>query len=306
MKKSGKKKSLWSLQRQKSVYGYLFVAPFLIGLICIFSPMLIKTIQFSFSNINIGTEGYKMEFVGWTHYNQILFVDPYYIRQMLESLSSLVTDTAVILIYSLFMATLLSREIKGRGVIRAIMFLPVIIATGIIDRADNISAQVLSSSVLSSAGDAAQGMFSSFDIESLIYSLQLGDGFVDFIVGVINNMYSIITRSGVQMLIFLAGLQSISPAIYESATVEGATWWESFWKITFPMITPMLIVNTVYTVVDSFTAYSNTLMSRIFSTISTGSYSVASAMSLLYFIVLSVILMIIILIMNRMVFYENR
>ena len=108
------------------------------------------------------------------------------------------------------------------------------------------------------------------------------------------------------MLIFLAGLQSISPAIYESATVEGATWWESFWKITFPMITPMLIVNTVYTVVDSFTAYSNTLMSRIFSTISTGSYSVASAMSLLYFIVLSVILMIIILIMNRMVFYENR
>ena len=271
-----------------------------------FFPMLIKTIQFSFSNINIGTDGYKMEFVGWTHYNQILFVDPYYIRQMLESLSSLVTDTAVILIYSLFMATLLSREIKGRGVIRAIMFLPVIIATGIIDRADNISAQVLSSSVLSSAGDAAQGMFSSFDIESLIYSLQLGDGFVDFIVGVINNMYSIITRSGVQMLIFLAGLQSISPAIYESATVEGATWWESFWKITFPMITPMLIVNTVYTVVDSFTAYSNTLMSRIFSTISTGSYSVASAMSLLYFIVLSVILMIIILIMNRMVFYENR
>ena len=73
MKKSGKKKSLWSLQRQKSVYGYLFVAPFLIGLICIFSPMLIKTIQFSFSNINIGTDGYKMEFVGWTHYNQMPF-----------------------------------------------------------------------------------------------------------------------------------------------------------------------------------------------------------------------------------------
>lgn len=300
------KKSLWSLQRQKSLYGYLFVSPFLIGLICIFSPMLIKTIQFSFSELQVGTDGYGMEFVGWEYYNQILFVDPYYVRQMLDSLGSLITDTAVILIYSLFMATLLSREIKGRGVIRAIMFLPVIIATGIIDRADNISAQVLSSSVLSTSGSNAQEMFSSFDIESLIYSLQLGDGFVEFIVGVINNMYVIITRSGVQMLIFLAGLQSISPAIYESATVEGATWWESFWKITFPMITPMLIVNTVYTVVDSFTAYSNTLMSRIFSTITNGAYSLASAMSLLYFIVLSVILMIIILVMNRMVFYENR
>ena len=300
------KKSLWSLQRQKSLYGYLFVSPFLIGLICIFSPMLIKTIQFSFSELQVGTDGYGMEFVGWEYYNQILFVDPYYVRQMLDSLGSLITDTAVILIYSLFMATLLSREIKGRGVIRAIMFLPVIIATGIIDRADNISAQVLSSSVLSTSGSNAQEMFSSFDIESLIYSLQLGDGFVEFIVGVINNMYVIITRSGVQMLIFLAGLQSISPAIYESATVEGATWWESFWKITFPMITPMLIVTTVYTVVESFTAYSNTLMSRIFSTIANGAYSLASAMSLLYFIVLSVILMIIILVMNRMVFYENR
>jgi len=300
-----KRKPLWSLQRQKSLYGYVFVIPFIVGMISIFIPMLVKTVQFSFSDIEMGTDGYTLVDVGLKYYNKILFEDPFYVRQMLESLSSLLVDTAIILIYALFMATLLSRELKGRGVFRAIMFLPVIIATGIIDRADSISAQVLSSSVLSSAGDTAQGMFTSFDIETLILSLQLGDGFVEFIVGVINNMYGIITRSGVQLLIFLAGLQSISPAIYESATVEGATWWESFWKITFPMITPMLIVNTVYTVVDSFTAYDNTLMSRIYSVISGTDYSLGSAMSLLYFVVLSVVLAIVIGIMNRMVFYEN-
>ena len=300
-----KKKPLWSLQRQKSVYGYVFMIPFIIGMISVFIPMLIKTVQFSFSDIEMGTDGYSLVNVGLKYYNKILFEDPYYVRQLLDSLSSLLVDTAIILIYALFMATLLSRDIKGRGAFRAIMFLPVIIATGIIDRADNISAQVLSSSVLSSAGDTAQGMFTSFDIESLILSLQLGDGFVDFIVGVINDMYGIITRSGVQLLIFLAGLQSISPAIYESATVEGATWWESFWKITFPMITPMLIVNTVYTVVNSFTAYDNTLMSRIYSIISDTDYSLGSAMSLLYFVVLAVVLAIVIGIMNRMVFYEN-
>ncbi|MDD4413757.1 MAG: sugar ABC transporter permease [Oscillospiraceae bacterium] len=300
------KKALLTLERQRNLYGYIFVIPFLIGLICIFLPMLIKTIGFSFSDIKINGDGYMLKNVGLKHYNEVLFVDPYFVRQMLGSLSSLVVDTAIILIYSLFISTLLSREIKGRGLIRAIMFLPVIIATGIIDRADSISAAVLSNSVLSSAGDASVGLFTSFDIENLIMSLQLGSGFVDVIVGVINNMYSIITKSGVQILIFLAGLQSISPAIYESATVEGATWWESFWKITFPMITPMLIVNTVYTVVDSFTSYNNELMSRIFNLINGASYSTASSMSLLYFAVLSVVLAIIIAVMNRMVFYENR
>ena len=300
-----KRKPLWSLQRQKSLYGYVFVIPFIVGMISVFIPMMIKTVQFSFSDIEMGTEGYTLVDAGLKYYNKILFEDPFYVRQLLDSLSSLLVDTAIILIYALFMATLLSRDIKGRGAFRAIMFLPVIIATGIIDRADSISAQVLSSSVLSSAGDTAQGMFTSFDIETLILSLQLGDGFVEFIVGVINDMYGIITRSGVQLLIFLAGLQSISPAIYESATVEGATWWESFWKITFPMITPMLIVNTVYTVADSFTAYDNTLMSRIYSVISGTDYSLGSAMSLLYFVVLAVVLAIVIGIMNRMVFYEN-
>ena len=302
---NNRKKGVWSLQRRKSLCGYVFVLPFLIGLISIFAPMLFKTIQFSFSEIQMGENGYSTVSAGWKYYQQILFVDPQYVRQLLDSLSGLLTDTAVILIYALFMATLLSRDIRGRGVFRAIRFLPVIIATGIIDRADSISAQVLSGSVISSAGDTSGGMFSSFDIEALILSLQLGDGFVEFIVGIINNMYSIITRSGVQLLIFLAGLQSISPAIYESATVEGATWWESFWKITFPMITPMLIVNTVYTVVDSFTAYNNTLMSRIFETISKGAYSLGSAMSLMYFVVLAVLLAIVIAVMNRMVFYEN-
>lgn len=304
--KGRRKKALWTLQRQKNLYGYIFIAPFLLGLICIFIPMLSKTVEFSFADIVIGTDGYKLAGAGWEYYKQALFVDPYFVRQMLESLSSLVLDTVIILIYSLLMATLLSRDIKGRGFIRAVMFLPVIIATGIIDRADTISATVLSNSVLSSAGDASTGMFSSFDLENLILSLQLGDGFVEMIVGIINNMYSIITRSGVQMLIFLAGLQSISPAIYESATVEGATWWESFWKITFPMITPMLIVNTVYTVVDSFTSYGNELMNRIYTLINGASYSLASAMSLVYFAVLSVVLVVVIGIMNRMVFYENR
>lgn len=303
MKKSGK--PFLSLQRQKSVYGYVFMIPFVIGMISIFLPMLIKTVRFSFSEIIIGTEGYTLGPASWEYYREVLQKDPLYVRQLLGSLGTLAADTAVILIYALCMATLLSRDIKGRGFFRAIMFLPVVIATGIIDRADNISAQALSASVISAAGDTAQGMFSSFDIESLILSLQLGDGFVEFIVGVVNNMYSIICRSGVQLLIFLAGLQSISPAIYESATVEGATWWESFWKITFPMISPMLIVNTVYTVVDSFTAYDNTLMSRIFDNIAKGFYSLGSAMSLVYFVVLALVLALVIFVMNRFVFYEN-
>ena len=302
---AGKGKRKQALHRKRNLYGYVFLSPFIIGLIVIFIPMFFRTIQFSFNDIVITEQSFRLDYTGTEFFNKILFIDPDYIRQLVTSLSELLTNTAIILIYSLFMATLLSREIPGRGIIRAIMFLPVIIATGIIDQIDTISASVTVDNLAATA-TAEQGLFSNFDIQSLIGSLQLSTGMIDIIASVINNMYAIITKSGVQLLIFLAGLQSISPAIYESATVEGATWWESFWKITFPMITPMLVVNTVYTVVDSFTSYSNVLMKRIYNLVLSGEYSVASAMSLIYFVIMIAILAVVVGLINRKVYYESR
>ena len=105
------------------------------------------------------------------------------------------------------------------------------------------------------------------------------------------------------MLIFLAGLQSISPAIYESCTMDGATGWETFWKITFPMISPMILANAVYTVIDSLTSESNLLMQGI---LGIGSYPTQSAASVIYFLVIAVLLGLVALIVSRFVFYQRR
>ena len=133
--------------------------------------------------------------------------------------------------------------------------------------------------------------------------MKVGTELVSYVVGLVNNVYSIINYSGVQMLIFLAGLQSISPAIYEACQIEGASGWETFWKITFPMISPMILVNAVYTVIDSFTRSNNPAMSFI------AKYpeaEVSLAMSWMYFLIVMLIIGVIAAIASSFVFYQRR
>jgi ABC-type sugar transport system permease subunit len=155
---------------------------------------------------------------------------------------------------------------------------------------------------------ASDQIISALDIQKLLSSMQVGAGLVDLVVEWVNNIFSIVNRSGVQMLIFLAGLQSISPAIYESCQIDGATAWETFWKITFPMISPMILVNAVYTVIDSFTSESNSIMAFIDSVYSgvTGGQVVSSAMSWVYFLIVIVIVLVVAAICSAFVFYQRR
>lgn len=124
-------------------------------------------------------------------------------------------------------------------------------------------------------------------------------------VDIVNNIYDIVNKAGVQMLIFLAGLQAISPAIYESCKIDGATGWETFWKITFPMISPMILVNGVYTIIDSFTSETNTVMAYISEIYSTSEVK-SSAMAWIYFLIVMLIVGIIAAIISANVFYQRR
>jgi ABC-type sugar transport system permease subunit len=137
--------------------------------------------------------------------------------------------------------------------------------------------------------------------------MAVGQGLVSVVAEWINNIFNIVNRSGVQMLIFLAGLQSISPAIYESCQIDGATSWETFWKITFPMISPMILVNAVYTIIDSFTTETNAAMSFIKNASNSGSADeVAVAMYWMYFLVVILILAAISGLISAYVFYQRR
>jgi ABC-type spermidine/putrescine transport system permease subunit II len=158
-----------------------------------------------------------------------------------------------------------------------------------------------------SGGDASSEIVSAMDIERLFAGVKIGSGLVDYVAGAVNSIYDIVNRSGVQMLIFLAGLQSISPAIYEACRIDGCTAWETFWKITFPMISPMILVNGIYTIIDSFTTDSNSVMKYINSVYQGSDGQVlSSAMAWMYFIIVMLMLAVAAGLFSAFVFYQKR
>ena len=309
-----KKKKGVSLERHKARAGWMFVLPFIIGFVLIYLPIVFDSIKSSFCEIHVikGTT-----FVGWSNYTKALLEyatsdGTTFPMILLTGLQQRGLDTPAILIFSLFMAVLLNQKMAGRAVFRAIFFVPVILSTGIMESVEgqNILGSYMedASGVNDGSGSStANEIVSTMDIERLFSSMKVGQGLVDFVKDMINNIYDIVNRSGVQMLIFLAGLQSISPAIYEACRIDGATAWETFWKITFPMISPMILVNAVYTIIDSFTTDSNSVMKYIQTVYtSSGGMVRSSAMAWMYFLLVMLILALLGGIFSAFVFYQKR
>lgn len=303
-----------SLEKRKARAGYLFVAPFLIGVLLIYLPILLDSIWFSFNNVNIAFNPATNNRIivlspqGFKFYAEAFTTDPQFVTKLLSGIQQLIFEVPAVIIFSLFIAVVLNQKMLGRAAFRVIFFIPVIISTGLME---SISAGDLMSSVAEggiddgSGGSGASQIISALDVELLFESMKVGGDLVKYVVSLVNNVYNIINYSGVQMLIFLAGLQSISPAIYEASEIEGATAWETFWKITFPMISPMILVNTVYTIIDSFTKRSNVTMAYI-SSIYSGNESKATAMSWIYFLVVILIIAVVAGIASTFIFYQRK
>ncbi len=305
------KRRVASLDRRKARAGYMFVLPFIISFIIIYIPIIVNSITFSFNEIHIESGGgYSLEFIGLRNYVDAFTKETGFLETLTSGITQLLFDIPAIVIFSLFMAVLLNQKMVGRAAFRAIFFIPVILSTGIIssiDSENNIFMNYVSSDSSMESGDMAASagtqIISALDLKSLFSSMKVGTELVDYVVNLINNIYNIINRSGVQMLIFLAGLQSISPAIYESCEIDGSTAWETFWKITLPMISPMILVNAIYTVIDALTSESNSVM-RYISGIKTDEIGIA--MSWVYFLLVILIIGIVALLLGMFVFYQKR
>ncbi len=310
--KQPKKRRIASLDRRKARSGWLFVLPFVIGFVLIYLPVIFDSIKYSFQRISVQAGGGLVtEFVGWQNYEEALINDPKFAQTLLVGIQELLFDIPAIIIFSLFMAVLLNQKMAGRAVFRAIFFIPVILSTGLMEsiNAQNIMAEYGedTDSISNSGQSATADLVSAIDIEYLFSNMKVGTEIVDYVVSAINNIYDIVNRSGVQMLIFLAGLQSISPAIYESCQIDGASSWETFWKITFPMISPMILVNAVYTIIDSFTTDSNTVMKFIAAKYTqTNGNVISSAMSWIYFLIVMLIVGVVAAIFSGVVFYQKK
>ena len=310
-----KKKSRASLESKKAKAGWIFVLPFLLGFVLIYLPSIFDSIKYSFNEIKILVGGgYRLEFVGWKNYSDALLVDTSYVTTLVAGLRQLILDIPSIVIFSLFIAIILNQKIIGRAAFRAIFFIPVILTTGLIsdiDRANTLSSYMQESSGIDDgSGQESQAtqIVSVLDVERLFDNMMVGTEIVEYVVQMVNNIFNIVNRCGVQMLIFLSGLQSISPAIYESCSIDGASGWETFWKITLPMVSPMILVNTVYTIIDAFTSASNKVMAYITTVYDRPNNGnvLASAMSWTYFLIVIALIAAAAGIISSVVFYQRR
>ena len=309
-----KRRKSASLDVRKARAGWIFILPFLIGFLLIYIPIIFDSIKYSFHEIKILVGGgYELVWVGWKNYSDAILVDTSFVTTLVAGLKQLVLDIPSIVLFSLFVAIVLNQKIAGRAAFRAIFFIPVILTTGLISDIDagNTMYSYMSDAEGIDDGSgqesAATEIVSVMDVERLFANMMIGTEIVEYVVSLVNNIFNIINRCGVQMLIFLSGLQSISPAIYESCSIDGASGWETFWKITLPMVSPMILVNAIYTVIDSFTSSSNRVMSYISNVYQQANGNVlSSAMSWMYFLIVMLIIAAVAGVMSLFVFYQRR
>ena len=309
-----------SYNQQKKLFGLLFLSPWLIGFFSIFLYAMLDSILYAFSNIYflgpsdttriqafienrniIGVTFFKTgvlyDFIGFDNFLYSWNIHSEFRVVLINSIVQSLIYLPVIIIFSLLIATILNTKFRGNTFARAIFFLPVILASEAIDIA--LSQAIDLQSLM-------QGTTSVFgDLQINIFLIQSGvpEFLVDFLVSIVTTIFNIISLAGVQILIFLAGLQSIPSHLYEAAKVEGATPYESFWKITLPMVSPHIITVGVFTIVDSF--LKSPVTNLIIETKDSQQYGVSSSMAWIYFIAVGLLLSIFVFISNKGAFYYD-
>ena len=304
-----KKKHGMSLIQKRNFKGFLFILPWLIGFIAFYARGLIQNIQFSMSTLTVpATGGYTLDWVGFDNYVYAFRVHGSFKQVLTSSLGNMLIDVPLIIFFSLFMAILLNKKFKGRGIVRAIFFIPVIMGAGAITDALDLARTMMNDGINSSSGEMSDAAAAaSVSIEyfiDLFKNLSLPEKLLDYVVGAVARVTEIISASGVQLIIFIAALQSIPGSMYEVAKIEGATGYETFWKVTFPMVMPHIITNFVYTVVDKF-ADSEIIELAYKTTFDNFDYGLGSAMSMVSTLIVCVILFLVVAFIQKRTFYYN-
>lgn len=303
-----KKTNNTSLKRRHDVFGLVYMIPWFIGFLLFFLYPFLHSVFLSFQKVDfLPGGGYKTIFAGLQNYTAAFTSDEKFIKNVAGSLLDMFINVPVCLVFAFFVAVLLNQEFHGNFLAKAVFFLPVILGTGVFLSVRESTAEV-SGMALNSAMDegigAMQGL-QSMNIVKILQDIGVPAQLTDYITGPIDRIYSIITMSGVQIFLFLTGLKSISPSLYEAAHVEGASGWVSFWKITFPMVTPIIGVNVVYSLIDNFTMSDNKTMNYIYDmAFSQFNYGLSNAMAWVYCTVLTVIVGIAVTAVNKHIVYQ--
>lgn len=298
-----------SYRAKEQVRGYLFLLPWLIGLVTVFAIPLIQSVVFAFSELHFaknGETGYTLTFVGFDNFKDALLTDIHFPQHLVSTLGELLYNVPITLVFSFFVALLLKKRTRGTNLVKAIYFLPVILSSGIFLNLQSNFGDASASALEQTMENASASIsaLKSINMEKYLLEIGIPADYIGYLTAPIDRLYSLILSSGVQIFIFLAALNAISPSLYEAADVEGGNAWENFWNITFPMTMPMLLVNLVFTVIDSFTSVNNAVMNYVYKLAFTNlNFGLSNAMSWLFFLLLLVIMGAVIALISRKIFY---
>lgn len=298
MTKSCKRGHL-SYERKKRYVGLLFVTPWLIGTLCFFLRPVCEALLYSFSELN-AVDGFSLTFVGLQHYIKAFTQDSSFLPLLGASIPPLLYQIPIILVFSLFQAILINQKFHGRTFVRAIFFLPIIISSGIVITIINGDAF----SQIMSEGTGADQMFKSEMLTILLREMNMSGELMQVITGTVDTLFSLLWKCGIQTLLFLSALQTVPVSMYEAARMEGGTAWENFWKITFPMLSPTILINLVFSIVDTFNDYGNGVMIYINTTARNAFIEYSACLSWIYTIIIVALLVLVYGVVNRFVYYE--
>ena len=291
MKKSRK---VMSLESKKNRVGYTFVIHWALGLALFFIYPLICSIWYGFNNVKIMAGRIETEFMGIEYFRRLFTEDPYYLNNLRNSIGMMFYSLPFIIAVSLIFAVLLNHNFKGRTVFRAIFFLPVIMSNSVVM---NMLKSDFVSIPLFSSGDGGTGII---NYSSIITNLNIPSQVSPILVFLLSNTINLVWSCGVQIVLFLAGLQNISPSLYEVSKIEGANKWEEFWYITVPSLRHIISLVLIYTMIELFASMDNTVVKNAYTKMVSQDLGTSSAMLWMYFLV------VIVLISLVYIFYQKK
>ena len=291
-----------SYTTKRKLLGFTFLIPFLLGFFMFFAKPLVETFKYSFNKITIDEVG-NMVFnpVGLQNYidlftTEVSTAQTQILRVLSDENTNMLINVPLITLLSLFLALLANRQFKGRAIVRMIFFLPIILGLEVVTDMMTITT---GSETIQTGGLFAE----SFVARMLMRYTSIPMIYLTPIIEFVENIFSVISRSGVQTLVFLAALQSSSPSMYEVAKIEGATGYETFWKVTFPMVMPHIITNTVYTIVDAFGKSQVVALAQ--TTMDNFNYGMSSVLSVVSSVITCALLALVVWFISKRTFYYN-
>ena len=281
---SAGKRAVQTIRVRKAIAGYLFISPFVIGFLVFMVRPMIQSVIMSLSAVNLSAQtGVTQVPVGLANYIYAFTIDPEFNQMLTDEVVRMVTHSLATMVLAFMIALLLNQRFRGRGLARAIFFLPVILSSGVLVGIETDNSLIIGMKELITESNSLN---IGNSLMSLLSASGMGVAALDVVYELISAVYDIVMASGIQIVIFLSGLQTIPRSMYEAAEMEGSSAWESFWMVTFPIISPLLIVNMIYTIIDFFMKTDNQIMEKIQEEMFINlNFGFSSALSWIYFAV---------------------